>query len=154
MALPLALLATLDALGPQLAVLRGDWWLIGSAAMALLGVEGLTVGDVDLLAEPDDATALLAALGVAAAPGTASDRFRSDRFGRWTGAPLPVEVMGGFHVRAGDGWTRLQLRSRQAVTVGAHRYFAPSAAEMIEICELFGRAKDRERAAGLRALGV
>lgn len=146
------LAATLAALAPALPVLRGDWWLIGSAAMALLGVDDLEVADVDLLASPEDAAALLNALGVAGTPGAPSERFRSEMFGRWMGAPLPVEVMGGLHVRHGDSELRLVPRTRVSFGVDRTDLFTPSIAEMIEICRLFGRGKDLERAAKLKAM--
>jgi hypothetical protein len=153
--LPAPLAATLDALAPALSALRHDWWLIGSAAMTLLGVEGLEVGDVDLLAHPDDARTLLSRFGAGCAVGEVSDRFRSQVFGRWRGGPLPVEVLGGLHVRVGTAWVRLQPSSRQALDCRGVRLYAPSVAEMIEICAMFGRDKDRERAARLyRLVGV
>lgn len=150
--LPAPLAATLDALAPALPALRHDWWLVGSAAMTLLGVEGLEVADVDLLAQPDDARALLGRLGARWAVGEASDRFHSQVFGRWRGGPLPVEVLGGLHVRVDATWVRLQPSSRQAIDCRGVRFYVPSVAEMIEICAMFGRAKDHERAARLRRL--
>ena len=150
--LPAPLAETLDVLALALPTLRHDWWLIGSAAMTLLGVEGLEVGDVDLLAHPDDARALLGRLGAGWAIGEASDRFHSQVFGRWRGGPLPVEVLGGLHIRVDAAWVRLQPSSRQALDCRGARFYAPSVAEMIEICAMFGRDKDRERASRLRRL--
>lgn len=150
--LPAPLAATLDALAPALPTLRHDWWLIGSAAMTLLGVEGLEVADVDLLAQPDDARALLGRLRARWAAGEASDRFHSQVFGRWRGGPLPVEVLGGLHVRVGTAWVRLQPSSRQVLHCRGVRFYTPSIAEMIEICTMFGRDKDLERAARLERL--
>lgn len=143
---------TLDQLAPHLAGLRHEWWLIGSGAMTLLGVAGLTVGDVDVLAHPDDARALLAALGVKPFDSRASERFHSRVFGRWEGAPLGVDVLGDFRVKRGDEWVPVWPATRQAVQRGGVMFWTPSVAEMIEICELFGRPKDLKRAAALRAL--
>jgi hypothetical protein len=150
--LPPPLAATLDALAPALATLRHDWWLIGSGAMALLGLEGLTIGDVDVLAHPDDAKALLASLGCGWAPGEASARFRSGVFGRWTGAPLGVDVLGDFRVRSNAGWVLVRPVTRLSHQHNGFDFWMPSVAEMIAICELFGRPKDVERAALLRSL--
>lgn len=150
--LPAPLAETLDVLALALPTLRHDWWLIGSAAMTLLGVDGLEVADVDLLAQPDDARALLARLGASWAVGEASNRFHSQVFGRWRGGPLPVEVLGGLHVRVDATWVRLQPSSRQAIDCRGVRFYVPSVAGMIEICAMFGRDKDHERAAQLRRL--
>lgn len=150
--MPPPLAATLRLLAPKLSALRHDWWLVGSAAMTLLGVDGLEVGDVDVLAHPDDARALLDILGAAWAAGEKSGRFRSEVFGRWLGAPLIVEVLGGLCVHSRGRWVRLQPATRQPIDHGGARFWTPSIAEMIEICELFDRDKDHARAERLRAL--
>jgi hypothetical protein len=43
-------------------------------------------------------------------------------------------------------------QSRIALRVGSAELFVPSVAELIEMCRLFGRAKDAERERLLRAL--
>jgi hypothetical protein len=124
---------------------RDPWWIIGSAAMALHGVARLEVGDIDLLMSRSDAVALLRAKGVEPAPGEAGGRFRSDVFGRWRAGGYVVEVMGGFHV---DG-AELVPETR----IARSGLFVPSVAELIAMCERFGRPKDAERARRLRGLG-
>jgi hypothetical protein len=119
---------------------RDPWWIIGSAAMALHGVEGLEVGDIDLLASRRDAAALLGAKG--GAPGEPGGRFRSDIFGRWRAGAYSVDVMGGFRF---DG---RELVPRTRVERGG--LFVPAVEELIAMCETFGRPKDAERAARLR----
>ena len=123
---------------------RDPWWIIGSAAMALHGVTGLVVGDIDLLMSRDDAARLLCAKGIEPAPGERGGPFRSDVFGRWAASGFTVEVMGGFRVRGRE----LVPASRQRI--GA--VFVPPAEELARMCELFGRPKDAERARRLRGL--
>jgi hypothetical protein len=123
---------------------RDRWWIIGSSAMALHGVPGLAVGDIDLLTSRRDAAALLRSKGVEPAPGEAGGRFRSDVFGRWSARAYIVETMGGFHV---DG---RELVPQTRIARGG--LYIPSVAELIEMCELFGRPKDAERAARLREM--
>ncbi|MET0272671.1 MAG: hypothetical protein ABW360_06740 [Phenylobacterium sp.] len=143
-----ALEETLRQLAPGLAQMRDDWWLIGSAAMALAGAEGLTVADVDLLASAADARRLAALWGVTPAPPAPNPLFRSEIYFQWMEPPLPVDVMAGFQVRGPDGWRPLRPVSR----VAAGGVFIPSVAEQIDILGLFDRPKDRERAVALRAL--
>ncbi|MEA3040250.1 MAG: hypothetical protein QOE79_2763 [Sphingomonadales bacterium] len=112
--------------------------------MALHGVAGLAVGDVDLLMSRRDAAALLRSKGVAPQPGEAGGRFRSDVFGRWRAGAYVVETMGGFHV---DG-RELVPETR----VSRDGLFVPDTAELIAMCALFGRPKDEERARRLRGL--
>ncbi|MFL6857984.1 MAG: hypothetical protein ACJ8EB_08765 [Allosphingosinicella sp.] len=119
---------------------RDPWWIIGSAAMALHGVEGLQVGDIDLLTSRRDAAALLGAKG--GEPGEPGGRFRSDIFGRWRAGAYGVDVMGGFRF---DG---RELVPRTRVARGG--LFVPAVEELIAMCETFERPKDAERATRLR----
>jgi hypothetical protein len=113
--------------------------------MALHGVAGLEVGDVDLLMSRRDAAALLRAKGVEPAPGEAGGRFRSDVFGRWRAGRYVVETMGGFHV---DG-----IELVPGTWVAKKGLYVPDVAELMAMCRRFGRPKDAERARLLRALG-
>jgi hypothetical protein len=139
---------TLRRLAPALAGMQDDWWLIGSAAMALAGAQGLTVADVDLLASPADARRLADLWGVTPAPAAPNPLFRSEIYFQWTQPLLPVDVMAGFQVHGPDGWRAVRPASRVAVA----GVFTPSVAEQLEILGLFDRPKDRERAAALRRL--
>jgi hypothetical protein len=123
---------------------RDPWWIIGSAAMALHGVEGLEVGDIDLLMSRRDAADLLRATN--GIPGEPGGRFRSDVFGRWRAGAYSVDVMGGFHF---DGRELVP-----ATRVERGGLFVPAVGELIAMCELFQRPKDAERARRLRALLV
>lgn len=129
---------------------RDSWWIIASAAAALHGAD-IDVADVDLLVSRRDGEALLARLGPTRAPAP-SDRFRSDLFGRWTGTPLPVDIMAGFHVLDAGGWQQLRPATRIAVPLGDVMLPVPSIAELIEHCHLFGRPKDLARATILQQL--
>jgi hypothetical protein len=142
--LPPDLAAALEEVAIAAREARDPWWIIGSAAMAVHGVSGLIVGDVDLLMSRRDATQLLRRRGVEPRLGEANGQFRSDVFGRWQAGAFAVEVMGGFHVNGRE----LVPVSR----VAAAGLFVPPVEELIAMCELFGRPKDVERAARLRAL--
>ncbi|MEA3000358.1 MAG: hypothetical protein QOK17_2191 [Sphingomonadales bacterium] len=131
-------------MGAAAAAASDRWWIIGSAATALHGVRGLTVGDVDLLMSRRDAAALLRSKGVEPAPGEPGGRFRSDVFGRWRAGAYVVEVMGGFHVEG------IELVPETRIAAGG--LYVPSVGELIAMCELFGRPKDKERTQLLRAL--
>ena len=65
------------------------WWIIGSAAVALHGVDPGSIGDLDVLLGAADARRLLPTLGVEALPGRPDARFRSTIFARWTAPPCP-----------------------------------------------------------------
>jgi hypothetical protein len=130
---------------------RDRWWVIGSAAMALHGA-AVQVGDIDLLMSRADAARLLELHGRVPMAGSKHDKFRSEVFGRLELSGYTVEVMGGFHVHDGAEWREVRPQSRIALRVGSAELFVPSVAELIEMCRLFGRAKDAERERLLRAL--
>ena len=147
-----ALRGTLDRVAEAAAGLTGPWWVFGSAAALLLGLDGLEPADVDLLAAPAEALALLERLGAPPQPKT-HPRFRSEVFGTVADTPLPVEVIGGFSVRTGEGWTRVRPQTRVLVGWGDLALAVPAAHEQARFCRLLGRPRDLERAARLDALG-
>ena len=55
--LPEPLIATLDIVASAAAGLQDPWWVFGGAAMALAGLEDLSVPDVDILTSARDARA-------------------------------------------------------------------------------------------------
>lgn len=146
------LASTLDAVAAAAPGLQDEWWIFGSAGMALAGVPGLAPPDVDLLVSDRDARHLvrLWTAEVDASPGTTL--FRSKIFAKTRVAPLPIEIMAGFEVMAGGAWTTVRPRTRIAVAHGDRTVFIPSVVEQIEICRLFGRPKDLARIAALEAL--
>lgn len=150
--LPHDLSATFDAVVAAAPVLEDDWWVFGSAGMALAGVPDLSPPDVDLIVTERDARRLIMLwrAEVDASPG--SGLFRSEIFAKARHTPLPIEIMAGFQVKAAGAWTPVRPRTRVPVPHGAGTLFIPSAAEQVEICRLFGRPKDLARLPALEAL--
>ncbi len=138
---------TLDLVAEAVGGLQQPWWIIGSAAAVLAGLDE-QAADVDLLASEADACRLLDAWGAEAEPPSPSPLFASTVFARITLAPLPIEVMAGTRVR-GDP---LVPRTRLAVPWGDRRLYIPDPAEQIAILRRFGRDKDVRRAERLEAL--
>ncbi len=131
---------------------QSDWWIIGSTAVALHGAGSIAVGDVDLLTTIDNAPRLAGELGIDMMPGTASELFRSDLFGRWRDPPLTVEVMAGLHVRSRGGWNSVLPATREQIDVQGVALFVPSREELNQMLLSFDRPKDRERARLLSAV--
>ncbi|RKE50024.1 MULTISPECIES: hypothetical protein [unclassified Sphingomonas] len=135
------LVMTADALeGAQ-----DPWWVISSAAVALHGVAPIEVGDVDVLMSVADAQQAVDQLGVVPIEDGASALFRSTLFARWEMPPLVVEIMAGFHVATGSGWTKVLPRTRVPIFVDERVVYVPDRAELAEMLRLFGRPKDLER---------
>ena len=135
------LVMTADALeGAQ-----DPWWVVSSAAVALHGVTPVEVGDVDVLMSVADAQWAMDRLGVVPIEDGASALFRSTLFARWEMPPLVVEIMAGFHVATGSGWTKVLPRTRVPIFVDERVVYVPDRAELAEMLRLFGRPKDLER---------
>lgn len=140
---------TLIAVAQQLTIARHDWWIIASAAVALHGGDPGEVGDVDVLLDPRDAPVVFAALGLPLDPGQGTTLFRSEWFGTWHGAPLPVELFAGFASCEGGVWNAVLPKTRQAVTVDGAALYTPEREELKAMLLRFGRPKDMARAATL-----
>ncbi len=135
------LLVTADAMRDA----QDPWWVISSAAVALHGVAPIEVGDVDLLVSVGDARRVMDRLRVVPIEDGASAMFRSTLFGRWETPPLVVEIMAGFHVATGAGWTDVLPRTRVPIFVDGRVVYVPDREELVEMLRLFGRPKDLER---------
>jgi hypothetical protein len=149
-----ALHATLALIVPELQLTCDDpWCLIGSAAAQLMGAD-VAPADVDVLVSPADAERLIARwasrLDNVYEP-TGAARFRS-RFARFHFPGLPVEVMGGLELNGDEGWQSVRIGQMVLVGVNGMAVPVPSISEQIRVLESFGRTKDRQRAALLRAL--
>jgi hypothetical protein len=132
---------------------RDAWAVIGSSAAALAGAD-VEVADLDVLASTDDAQKLKLLweehLDLHYVPAGA-DRFRS-RFARFLFPGMPVEVMGGLELHEADGWRPVHVDETILVSCAGLPVPIPSIPEQIRILESFGRPKDLQRAALLRAL--
>ena len=147
------LFATLKALATVMERNACDnWWVIGSAAVALHGGDPGQMGDVDVIVSLQDFSELESHIPLADTREGAGAAFRSDCFGCWSEPAIRVEFMAGFKLRVGDDWQPVQPRTREAITLDEHKIFVPERGELIAILHSFGRAKDLRRAATL--LGV
>jgi hypothetical protein len=136
--------ATLAEVSRIAAELADEWWVIGSAAIALTGVD-IEVLDVDLLLSARDARALLDGWAAAKAAADDQDRFRSIR-GVHTGTPIPIEVMGALEVKVEDRWVRVTPNTREAVDLAGGRIFIPDTADQLALLLMFRRPQDLVRA--------
>ncbi len=124
----------------------GDWWIIGSAALALNGI-AVEPKDIDVFASAAVIDAARAALDVPAMP-SGSDRFRSTPYFQFRpDGGVEIDFMGDLEVWSGGAWGGLHIESRLRVNCGSVNVFTPSLDEQRRILHLFGRPKDLARAA-------
>ena len=141
----------MDRVAEAAAELADPWWILGGTAAALLGVRGGAPADVDVLASPADGRRLLDRMG-GVVEARAHPRFRSELFGRIERTPLGVDVMSGFEVKTGEGWSPVLPQTRRLISWARYTLAVPCPAEQAAIFRLIGRAKDLRRAALLEAL--
>jgi len=124
----------------------GAWWIIGSSALALRGID-VEPKDIDVFASAQVIEAARLALGVSAMP-SGSDRFRSSPYFQYRpDGGVEIDFMGGLQVWSKGIWTDLQIESTVLVSCGSVTLFVPSLNEQARILHLFGRPKDLARGA-------
>ncbi len=97
-------LAALARVTQILAPARSPWWVIAGAAVALHGVPGWMVDDIDVLIDADDFGLVTAAPEVWSRNPGHSDRFRSTQYATAVVADTHVEFMAGLTVRRRGDW--------------------------------------------------
>lgn len=137
---------TLEMLAQAAQDADDEWWVIGSAAVALHGAEGAGINDVDVMMSARDAAAFLHRVGAVEQIPATSALFRSQVFGVWSEPPVPVEVFGGFELAENGQWREVKIFTRESAVVRSGRVFVPAANELVRLLHAFGRAKDLERA--------
>ncbi|WP_322964212.1 hypothetical protein [Sphingomonas fuzhouensis] len=145
------LTATLRSVAEAMASFPDGWWIIGSAALALHGVDAGLVHDVDVLIDARLTDAVFDRLGVAPITLPPDPLFRSAAFAKWDATPVPVEVMAGLHVAVAGRWQRVEPRTRQRIVMAEGALFVPDRQELLALCRLFGRPKDEPRIEALLA---
>lgn len=121
------------------------WWVLGSAAMALIGVDPGEIRDIDVLVSASDAEALMTAYSLPNEADGGTEGFRSTYFLKPDLGDVPVEVMGGYQIRTAGLWTPVEPLSRQRITIDNAVVYIPNRKEQIEILKQLGRPKDLAR---------
>ncbi|MFN2101131.1 1-acyl-sn-glycerol-3-phosphate acyltransferase [Altererythrobacter sp. MF3-039] len=147
-----ALAATLAQLGELLGQSEDDWWVIGSAAAFLHGADAGTIADVDVIVGQSDFERLARHPHFQRYEDIDRTHFSSTAIGKWTNAPMSIEVMCELHVRQDDQWHQVVFESRQRVEHSGQVLYVPERLELIRLFERFGRQKDVERAQALRKI--
>jgi hypothetical protein len=129
------------------------WWIIGSTAMVLSGIEGVLPDDIDVLADGDTLRRVLAKAGVSEVAPKPHYQFRSNPYSRIPVAGgVDIEVQGDLELFEHGVWTGLKFASRVPVVLGNATLYVPGLEEQFQTFLRFGRAKDLEKAALLKPL--
>lgn len=128
---------------------REPWWIIGSTAMVLSGVEGIHPDDVDVVA---DGKMLQRIAGVPESEPKPHEKFRSNPYTRIKVAGgMDIEFQGDLALWENNKWTQLSFCSRIETRINDILLYVPSLDEQLLIFRRFGRAKDLAKARILEA---
>ncbi|MGL5838620.1 MAG: hypothetical protein ACRCY3_08990 [Sphingorhabdus sp.] len=134
-----------------MALSRDPWWIIGSAAIAIHLQQDVGVKDIDILLSVDDACRVRHQLAIPYMPARPHPLFASKEYFAWYQPAIPVEFMAGFSVCVQHQWHPIECRTRQSFVVGDERVYVPDIGELASLLKLFGRPKDLNRLALLKA---
>lgn len=137
---------TLSEISDDLAKLKENWFIIGSSALILSGID-IGVDDIDLLTSTDDASFLKEIwkekIYKTYQP-KQGDMFRSN-FGRFKFSEMDAEVMGNLEVNKNGIWEKLVVNQFNEISVGNLKVKIPTLKEQKRIFEYFGREKDLKK---------
>lgn len=129
--------------------LKDPFWVVGSSALVLAGIQLESIDDIDLLTSNRDADFLKQLWQTnkleAYSPAHA-DKFLSN-FGRFRFGEILIEVMGELKVFYENKWQILRINDWQEVVINEKMSVKiPTLAEQYRIFKLFGREKDLKKA--------
>ncbi len=138
----------IDTASADLDTLKDDFFIIGSSALVLSGVEMEEVADIDLLTSMSDANLLKEKWAAKLLDGYApahAGLFRSN-FGRFNFGAVEVEVMGNLQLNRGNHWVPVVVHNFQQVDINGYQVKIPTLMEQYRIFKFFGRLKDLKKA--------
>lgn len=134
-----------------LAASEDPWWILGSSAIALCGIDPQIIRDIDVVISPQDARRLMKRYDLSNQADGGNHLFRSEIVLRPQLGPIPLEILSNYEIRERGTWTLLTLNTRKTVEVEGATLFVPELDEQIEILTKLGREKDLQRIALIRS---
>ena len=132
---------------PTLSQLEDDYFLIGSSALALTGINIASTNDIDILTSQKNTDELKInwsdRLKANYQPQDVS-LFRSN-FARFDFDTMDVEVMGGLEVKKTNDWIPVTIEDYFLYEKDGYQVKIPTLEEQKRILLLFDRGKDREK---------
>lgn len=137
--------ATLKRISEFLSECVDPWWIIGSAAIALIEIDPGEVRDIDVLISPRDSARLMRAHQLEDQADGGTDRYRSDSVLRPELGNVPVEFLSNYFIKAKEQWIQLAPKTQTSVNLDGATVFVPDTKEQVEILLRLGRQKDLRR---------
>ena len=140
------IIQTLKEASGGLTLLEDDFFIFGSAALILSGIEVGSTKDIDLLTSACSAGVLKRVWGDYRLdiPQKKSGLFRSDRQ-IYQFHSMQVEVSGDLQILKDGDWVDVRIHDYELVYIDDFAVKVPSLREQKRLLELFGREKDLQR---------
>lgn len=140
---------SIEYIDKDLTQLQDPFWVVGSSALVLAGIQLESIDDIDLLTSSRDADFLKQRWKTYKledySPAHA-DKFLSN-FGRFKFGEILIEVMGELKVFHQNEWQILRINDWQEVVINEKvSVKIPTLNEQYRIFTLFGREKDLKKA--------
>lgn len=135
----------LQRIADYLSDTEDPWWVLGSAAMALIEIDPGDIRDIDVLVSERDADALIRKHSLTNMADGGTDGFRSNFFLTPNLGQVPVEIMAGYQIRTAGAWQVVEPKTRLRIPVGSAAIFVPDRDEQMHFLKRLGRPKDRDR---------
>ena len=129
---------------PTLKLLQNDFFIIGSSALILTGIEIEDTLDIDILTSSKDADFLKQSWKdrcIKEYNTQDNDLFRSN-FSRYNFNLLDVEILGELEVQRNNNWEQLIIQDYTVISKDEIEIKLPTIKELERILKLFGRDKD------------
>lgn len=128
---------------PELIELKDDYFIIGTSALVLSGIE-VETSDIDILASDRDADYLKDVWKDKLLKNikTKDNELFQSNFSRYNYELLDIEIMGNLQVRKDDVWSPVVIKNYNEVDIEGVKIKIPTINELKRILLLFGREKD------------
>lgn len=138
---------TLESLSPELNKVNDDFFVIGGAALLLLGVPIGKTHDLDILTSIENVKYLKSAWKqhFISEPILKEDDKFSSYFCQFTFPEILIEVQGGLKVKVKGEWIDVIVEDYEEIELNGITIKTPTLQEMIRILTLFDREKDHKR---------
>lgn len=129
---------------PALKLLPDDYFIIGSAALVLTGIDIKNIPDIDILTSDRNANYLKEIWKDKLVENhiTKRDDLFSSNFAHYNFEALDIEVMGNLKIQNNNKWEPLIIQDYVIISDGEMQIKVPTLQEQERILKLFGREKD------------
>jgi len=132
---------------PSLSQLQDDYFLIGSSALALTGINIASANDIDILTSHKNADDLKNSWSnrLKANYQTDGGSLFQSNFARFNFDIMDIEVMGDLEVKRNNTWIPVTVQDYFLFEENGYQIKIPTLEEQKRILLLFDRTKDKEK---------